>query len=74
MQWNKAKDSDLEFDWRCETPYWSFKIIKLDKNNYALYNTKPLEQLIRISKNIQELYWDAFNLNLRAERIKDEFR
>ena len=68
MQWDKAKDSDLEFDWRCETPYWNFKIIKLDKDTYGLYNMKPYKQLLKISNNTNELRWYAYDLNLQTER------
>lgn len=68
MQWDKAKDSDLEFDWRCETSYWSFKIIKLDKDTYVLYNMKPYKQLLKISDNTNELRWYAYDLNLQTER------
>lgn len=68
MQWNKVKDSNLEFDWVCETPHWSFRIIKIDKDNYALYTIKPLEKLLEISKDINELQYYAFDLNLLSER------
>lgn len=68
MQWDKAKDSDLEFDWRCETPYWSFKMIKLDKDTYVLYNMRPYKRLLKISDNTNELRWYAYDLNLQTER------
>lgn len=68
MQWDKAKDSDLEFDWRCETPHWSFKIIKLDKDTYVLYNMRPYKQLLKISDNTNKLRWYAYDLNLQTER------
>lgn len=72
MQWDKAKDSNLDFDWRCETSYWSFRIVKIDKDNYALYATKPLEKLLEISKDINELQYYAFDLNLKYERLKNK--
>ena len=68
MQWDKAKDSDLEFDWRCETPHWSFKIIKLDEGTYGLYNMKTYKRLLKISDNTNELRWYAYDLNLQTER------
>lgn len=68
MQWDKAKDSDLEFDWRCETPHWSFKMNKLDKDTYVLYNMRPYKRLLKISDNTNELRWYAYDLNLQTER------
>lgn len=68
MQWDKAKDSYLEFDWRCETPHWSFKMIKLDKDTYVLYNMRPYKRLLKISDNTNELRWYAYDLNLQTER------
>ena len=72
MQWNKAKDSNLDFDWVCETPYWSFRIIKMDEDNYVLYNTKPFKKVLRISKDINDLQYYAFDLNLSYERRQNK--
>lgn len=67
MQWDKVKNNNSEY-WECVTPYWTFKIIKLDEGTYGLYNMKTYKRLLKISDNTNELRWYAYDLNLQTER------
>lgn len=70
MNWYEPKEKTARIDWRCDTEYWSFKIINLDDNTFGLYrvnNNKP-DRLIRVSDNVKELHYCAYDLNLLSER------
>ena len=76
MEWYEPKEKTARIDWRCDTPYWNFKIINIDNTNFALYAIRKNieDKLIRISKNMNELHYYAYNLNLMYEREANEFR
>lgn len=70
MNWYEPKEKTARIDWRCNTEYWNFKIINLDDNTFGLYrinNNKP-DRLIRVSDNVKELHYYAYDLNLISER------
>lgn len=70
MNWYEPKEKTARIDWRCDTEYWNFKIINLDNNTFGLYrvnNNKP-DRLIRVSDNVKELHYYAYDLNLISER------
>ncbi len=52
MEWYEPKEKTAKIDWRCDTPYWNFKIINIDNTNLALYTIRKNieDKLIRISK------------------------
>lgn len=70
MEWYEPKEKTAKIDWRCDTPYWNFKIINLDNSTFALYkvNKNKTDRLIRISNNINELHFCAYDLQLMYER------
>lgn len=76
MEWYEPKEKTAKIDWRCDTPYWNFKIINIDNTNLALYRIRKNteEKLIRISKNMNELHYCAYDLNLMYERETNESR
>lgn len=70
MNWYEPKEKTARIDWRCDTEYWNFKIINLDNNTFGLYrvnNNKP-DRLIRVSDNVKELHYCAYDLNLISGR------
>lgn len=67
MEWYEPKEKTSKVDWRCDTPSYSFKIINIDNNNFALFDVKR-NSLIKLSTDIDELHFCAFDLNLRWER------
>lgn len=70
MNWYEPKEKTARIDWRCDTEYWNFKIINLDNNTFGLYriNTNKSDRLIRVSDNVKELHYCAYDLNLMFER------
>lgn len=73
MEWYKPKEKTARIDWRCDTDFWNFKIISLDNDYLGLYKIKKdkEDKLIKISKDINELHYYAYDLQLIHER---EFR
>lgn len=73
MQWYEPKEKMTKIEWRCDaSSFWRFKIISIDDNNYALYETK-YNKLLKVSEDIRTLFFYAFDLQLEHER-KNEFR
>lgn len=70
MNWYEPKEKTARIDWRCDTEYWNFKIINLDDNTFGLYriNNNKSDRLIRVSDNVKELHYCAYDLNLMFER------
>lgn len=70
MEWYEPKEKTARIDWRCDTPYWNFKIINLDDNIFGLYrvNKNKPDRLIRTSDNVKELHYCAYDLQLAYER------
>lgn len=67
MVWYEPKEKTARIDWRCDTPYYNFKIINIDNDNLALFDAKR-NSLIKLSTDIDTLHFCAFDLNLRWER------
>ena len=55
---------------RCDTDFWNFKIISLGNDYLGLYKIKKdkEDKLIKISKDINELHYYAYDLQLIHER------
>ena len=72
MQWYEPKEKTAKTDWRCDTDFWNFKIINLDNNYFGLYSIKENkpDRLIEISKDMSELCYYAYDLQLKYERLK----
>lgn len=73
MEWYEPKEKTARIDWRCDTDYWNFKIINLDDNTFGLYriyrvNKNKPDRLIRVSDNVKELHYCAYDLQLAYER------
>lgn len=67
MEWYEPKEKTARIDWRCDTPNWKFKIINLDNNNLALFNIK-YNNLIKVSSDMNELHYYAYDLQLMRDR------
>ena len=73
MQWYEPKEKTAAIDWRCDTPDWNFKIINIDNCNLGLYKIKENKKeytLIKVSRDMNELHYYAYDLQLISERFK----
>ena len=73
MQLYEPKEKTAAIDWRCDTPDWNFKIINIDNQNLGLYRIKENKKecrLIKVSRDINELHYCAYDLQLMSERFK----
>lgn len=78
MLWYEPKEKTARIDWRCDTNFWNFKIINLDNDYLGLYNINKnkKDNLIKVSKDMSELCYHAFDLQLIHERMcerKDKY-
>lgn len=75
MQWYEPKEKTAAIDWRCDTDFYHFKIISINNENLGLYRTSKhrKDYLIKISKDMNELHYYAYDLQLIYER-KNESR
>lgn len=72
MQWYEPKEKTAKIDWRCDTSDWNFKIINIDNHNLGLYRIRENKEdrLIRVSRDMNELHYCAYDLQLMSERLK----
>lgn len=72
MQWYEPKEKTAAIDWRCDTSDWNFKIINIDNHNLGLYRIRENKEdrLIRVSRDMNELHYCAYDLQLMSERLE----
>ena len=70
MQWYEPKEKTAAIDWRCDTDFYHFKIISINNDNLGLYRISKHREdyLIEISKDMNELFYYAYDLQLMRER------
>ena len=74
MTWYEPEEKITKIDWRCDTPFWKFKITSIDENTFVLSEYK-YGTILRVSSDIKKLFHTAFDLQLRYERdLENEFR
>ena len=72
MEWYEPKEKTAKIDWRCDTPDWNFEIISIDNCNLGLYSVGKNKEgrLIKVSRDMNELHYYAYDLQLISERLK----
>ena len=77
MTWYEPEEKTARIDWRCDTPFWKFKITSIDENTFVLSEYKH-GTILKVSNDVRKLFYSAFDLQLIHERYQrdseDEFR
>ena len=67
MEWYEPKEKTSKIDWRCDTDFWKFKIID-SPAGFILYDTKFEDIVLKIDKDIRQLFYCANDLELAYRR------
>lgn len=75
MEWYEPKEKTSRVDWRCDTPYYNFKITDITKDYYALWETTKKgmpDYFIKCESNIGKLFHTAWALNLHIQKFNKD--